>query len=231
MDKYFLLQIEKLMILKILEMRKFLLLLFLCSSSVVFAQTKITGTITDADAGTPLPGANVMISGSSVGTTTDFDGDFLLETDADSGEIIVSYIGFTKNRISFNGSEDLGTIVLTADQNSLSEIIVVGRGVIDLEDDRRTPNAVSTITRQEIQQRATGNVEFPQVLKNTPNVYVTGESGGFGDSKMFVRGFDQSNTAFLLNGQPINGMEDGNMYWSNWAVLPILLMQYRYSVA
>ena len=54
-------------------------------------------------------------------------------------------------------------------------------------------------------------------LVNTPSVYVSGQSGGFGDTDMRVRGFEQDNTAFLLNGQPINGMEDGKMYWSNWS--------------
>ncbi|SMC88842.1 TonB-dependent receptor [Moheibacter sediminis] len=99
----------------------------------------------------------------------------------------------------------------------LSESIIVGKGVIDLEENRKTPVAVSTIYKQEIQDKAVGNVEFPEILKNTPSVYVSGQQGGFGDSKMFLRGFDQSNTAYLLNGQPINGMEDGNMYWSNWS--------------
>lgn len=99
----------------------------------------------------------------------------------------------------------------------LSETVIVGKGVIDLEENRKTPVAVSTILKQEIQDKAVGNVEFPEILKNTPSVYVAGQQGGFGDSKMFLRGFDQSNTAYLLNGQPINGMEDGNMYWSNWS--------------
>lgn len=99
----------------------------------------------------------------------------------------------------------------------LSETIIVGKGVIDLEENRKTPVAVSTILKQEIQDKAVGNVEFPEILKNTPSVYVAGQQGGFGDSKMFLRGFDQSNTAYMLNGQPINGMEDGNMYWSNWS--------------
>ena len=54
-------------------------------------------------------------------------------------------------------------------------------------------------------------------LVNTPSIYVAGQAGGFGDSRISVRGFDQTNTAFLLNGQPINGMEDGRMYWSNWS--------------
>ncbi|HZH69942.1 MAG TPA: TonB-dependent receptor, partial [Flavobacteriaceae bacterium] len=60
-------------------------------------------------------------------------------------------------------------------------------------------------------------VEFTEVMKNTPSVYVSNQAGGFGDSQMFLRGFEQVNTAFLLNGQPINGMEDGRMYWSNWS--------------
>jgi hypothetical protein len=46
---------------------------------------------------------------------------------------------------------------------------------------------------------------------------VSDQGGGFGDSQIFLRGFDQTNTAYLLNGQPINGMEDGRMYWSNWS--------------
>lgn len=101
----------------------------------------------------------------------------------------------------------------------LSETVIVGKGVIDLEEDRKTPVAVSTIKKQEIQDKAVGNVEFPEIMKNTPSVYVASQAGGFGDGQMYLRGFNQSNTAFLLNGQPINGMEDGNMYWSNWSAM------------
>ena len=54
-------------------------------------------------------------------------------------------------------------------------------------------------------------------LVNTPSVYVAGQAGGYGDSRIAVRGFEQDNTAYMLNGQPINGMEDGKMYWSNWS--------------
>ena len=99
----------------------------------------------------------------------------------------------------------------------LQEIVLVGSGVIDLASDRKTPVAVSTIKASTIQQRAVGNVEFSEAFKNTPSIYVSNQAGGFGDSQVFTRGFSQSNTAFLLNGQPINGMEDGKMYWSNWS--------------
>ncbi len=101
---------------------------------------------------------------------------------------------------------------------SLSETLIIGKGVIDV-DNRKTPVANTVITREEIQDKAVGNVEFPEIMKNSPSVYVADQASGFGDGKMFLRGFDQSNTAYLLNGQPINGMEDGNLYWSNWQAM------------
>lgn len=100
---------------------------------------------------------------------------------------------------------------------ALEEVVLIGSGVVDLAADRQTPVAVSTIKAATIQARSTGNVEFSEALKNTPSIYVSNQAGGFGDSQIFTRGFSQSNTAFLLNGQPINGMEDGKMYWSNWS--------------
>lgn len=104
------------------------------------------------------------------------------------------------------------------DENvSLGETLIIGKGVIDVAENRKTPVANTIITREEIQDKAVGNVEFPEIMKNSPSVYVADQASGFGDAKMFLRGFDQSNTAYLLNGQPINGMEDGNVYWSNWS--------------
>jgi len=53
-------------------------------------------------------------------------------------------------------------------------------------------------------------------MNNTPGVYATKQGGGYGDSRISLRGFSQSNTAFLINGQPVNDMENGWVYWSNW---------------
>jgi hypothetical protein len=100
--------------------------------------------------------------------------------------------------------------------NDLEEVVIVGKGLIDLAKDRKTPIAVSTIKAAEIQAKV-GTMDVTQAFVNTPSVYVSGQAGGFGDSRISVRGFQQDNTAFLLNGQPINGMEDGKMYWSNWS--------------
>ena len=115
----------------------------------------------------------------------------------------------------------LGTTIYAQETDSmdleeLEEIFLVGGGVIDLAEDRKTPVAVSTITGEEIQKKI-GTQDITMTLANTPSIYVAGQSGAFGDTRISVRGFDQTNTAFMLNGQPINGMEDGKMYWSNWS--------------
>jgi len=102
------------------------------------------------------------------------------------------------------------------DLEELEEIVLVGGGVIDLAEDRKTPVAVSTISGEEIQKKI-GTQDITMTLANTPSIYVAGQSGAFGDTRIAVRGFGQDNTAFMLNGQPINGMEDGKMYWSNWS--------------
>jgi hypothetical protein len=104
----------------------------------------------------------------------------------------------------------------TVKDTQLEEVVIVGKGLMGLAKDRKTPIAVSSITAAEIQSKI-GTADITQTLVNTPSVYVAGQAGGFGDSRISVRGFQQDNTAFLINGQPINGMEDGKMYWSNWS--------------
>ncbi len=192
-------------------------LMFLIVSSV-FSQGKITGTITDGQM--TLPGANIAVKGSTTGVSSDFDGKFSINTSVASGELVISFIGYEAKTVKFsvaNGATaNLGTIVLSENSNQLDEIVVIGKGIIDLAKDRKTAIAVSTIKAAEIQAKI-GSADITQTLVNTPSVYVAGQAGGYGDSRISVRGFAQDNTAFLLNGQPINGMEDGKMYWSNWS--------------
>jgi hypothetical protein len=178
------------------------------------AQSTVTGTIIDAEMNAPLPAANIIEKGTTNGVSTDFDGNFTITTQANAGEVVISYVGYTPVTVSFTGTTNLGNITLTSD-NSLEEVVIIGSGVIDLAEDRKTPVAVTTIKAAEIQQKA-GNWDLPEVLKSSPSIQNI-KAGAFGDGQMFIRGFDQTNTAFLLNGQPINGMEDGKMYWSNWS--------------
>jgi len=183
-------------------------------TTIALSQSTVTGKVMDSDLNAPLPGANVLERGTSNGTVTDFDGNFTLTTQSNSGTIVISYVGYATMTFTFDGNADLGSISLSAD-NSLDEIVVTGTGVIDLARERETPVAVSTIRAQEIQNKV-GNLEFPEILNTTPSVYATREGGGYGDSRINVRGFDQRNTAIIINGQPVNDMENGWVYWSNW---------------
>ncbi|WP_308991528.1 TonB-dependent receptor [Mariniflexile litorale] len=183
-------------------------------TTVMMAQSAITGTIIDAELNSPLPGANVVEKGTTNGVSSDFDGKFKLETTTSVGQIVISFVGYSSVTLKFTGSANLGNIKLTPD-NSLDEIVIIGSGVIDLAEDRKTPIAVSTIKANQIQEK-TGTSDLPEILKSTPSVQSV-QKGGFGEGQLFLRGFDQTNTAFLLNGQPINGVEDGKMYWSNWS--------------
>ncbi|URM37655.1 TonB-dependent receptor [Flavobacterium anhuiense] len=193
--------------------------LFFMIVSTVFSQGKVTGKITDGTGG--LPGANVVIKGSTIATSTDFDGKFTLTSPSSTGEIVISFLGYDNQTVKFNVSNgattNLGTITLVSNSNELSEIVVKST-TVDIAKDRKTPVAVSTIKAAEIQAKL-GNQELPEMLKSTPSVYVTKSGGGFGDSRITVRGFSQNNVAVMVNGMPVNDMENGSVYWSNWAGL------------
>ena len=195
------------------RLNKLLLIALLLFSVIIVGQTKVTGTVVD-EMGEPLPGASIVENGTTNGTTTDFDGIFNLKTKATQGTLTVSFVGFTNKELAFNSSGDLGLIQLTSD-NKLKEVVVTAYSIAI---DRKTPVAVSTIKAAEI-QRKLGSQEFPEILKSTPGVYATRSGGGFGDGRINMRGFTSENIGVLINGVPVNDMESGRVFWSNWAGL------------
>jgi outer membrane cobalamin receptor len=199
-------------------MRNFKNLLFvalLLVSATVLGQTKITGTVVD-DTNQPLPGASVVVKGTANGTSTDFDGKFTLKAKSNAGTLVVSFIGFASREITFSASRaNVGAIKLKEDNSTLDEIVVTATSFAI---DRKTPVAISTLKAADIELKL-GSQEFPEVLKSTPGVYATKQGGGFGDSRINLRGFNSENVAVLINGVPVNDMENGRVYWSNWAGL------------
>ncbi len=190
----------------------FVAVLFISAS--VLGQAKITGEVVD-QTNQPLPGASIVVKATTNGTSTDFDGKFTLQAEANSGTIVISFIGFQSKEVSFSSSNaNLGTIQLQED-DSLDEIILTATSFAI---DRKTPVAVSTIKSADI-ERKLGSQEFPEVLESTPGVYATKSGGGFGDGRINLRGFNSENVAVMINGVPVNDMENGRVYWSNWAGL------------
>lgn len=196
------------------NLKNWLVMVMLISTSIIFGQTKLTGKIVD-ETNQPLPGATVVLKGTQSGASSDFDGNFTFETSVSNGIILVSFVGYETKSITFNGSKNLGTIALNPSAEALDEIIVTA---VSFAVDRKTPVAVSTVKADVIEHKL-GSQEFPEILKSTPGVYATKSGGGFGDGQLRLRGFNSENVAVMINGVPVNDMENGRVYWSNWAGL------------
>ena len=188
---------------------------FVLASTMLFAQTQLTGKVVD-ESNTGLPGAGIVVVGTTDGASADFDGNFTLNTANASGKVEVSFVGYTTKMLDFNGTTNFGNIQLMPSAETLDEVVIVG--VADIAKERETPVAVSTIKASEIVEKL-GSQELPEILNETPSVYATKQGGGYGDARINVRGFDQRNTAVMINGMPVNDMENGWVYWSNWAGL------------
>lgn len=106
----------------------------------------------------------------------------------------------------------------TKSVKDIEQVVLVGRNLTSVAKERKTPVAISSIKATEIQEKL-GNREFPEIAKSTPSVYVTKVGGGYGDGRINIRGFDAVNIAVLINGQPVNDMENGSVFWSNWTGL------------
>lgn len=190
-------------------MKQFILTMLLTFMSIT-AMAQISGTVYELGTDEPLPAATVLEKGTTNGTTTNSDGIFSI--DVEEGEtLVVSFVGFLSKEVI---AEDGMSIYLEQNDNMLDEV-VVSSGVIDIAKVRETPVASTLISPRTISQKI-GNQEFPEIMNSTPSVYATKQGGGYGDSRISLRGFSQRNTSFLINGQPVNDMENGWVYWSNW---------------
>ena len=198
-------------------MKKFLqTFMFLMIASVAVAQVSISGTLVDETTGEGLIGASVTVEGTSTGASTDIDGNFRLNVEPGSYTLNFNYTGYSEmsQEVNASANTDLGAISMEFSAVGLSEVEIIA----DIAIDRKTPVAVSTISGADV-EALSGNNEYTEILRKTPSVYVTKAGGGFGDSRINLRGFDQRNIAVMINGVPVNDMENGWVYWSNWAGL------------
>lgn len=182
------------------------------------SQSTLIGKVIDSKSGESLPGAVILLKGTTTGITSGLDGNFKFKTKEKGNQVaIFKIIGYTSKEVNVNlkgGIINMGTISLDVAAVGLDEVTIVASVAID----RKTPIAVSNITQTFIENKM-GNLEFPEILRQTPGVYATKAGGAFGDSRVNIRGFDSRNIAIMINGVPVNDMENGTVYWSNWAGL------------
>jgi hypothetical protein len=194
--------------------RKFLLfsILFLSIVSVFAQKQTVSGVVKDSLSGETIIGANVVIQGTTSGASTDIDGNFTLQLNKGKYILQVSFIGYTtvfKDIV-------VADVPMKLNFNLKSAIELEGVEVIaDYAKVRETPVAFTTILPSKIEERLSGQ-DIPLLLNKTPGVYATSQGGGDGDARITIRGFSQRNVAVMLDGIPVNDMENGWVYWSNW---------------
>jgi iron complex outermembrane recepter protein len=179
----------------------------------------ISGQVVGSD-GERLPGATVIAietaTGSQYGTVTDLDGNFEIRG-MKSGDynVRITFVGYSELEFTAalrqGQTSFVGKKVLEASTIGLSGINIIS----DRAKERETPVAFSTIESKQLKEQL-GSRDIPMVLNVTPNVYSTQQGGGAGDARVNVRGFNQRNVAIMINGVPVNDMENGWVYWSNW---------------
>ena len=162
--------------------------------------------------GEPVVGATVQAKGTTTAIATDIDGKFSLKVPKNTKELQISYVGY--KTVTVKAAPEMGEIKIVPDSKMLQDVVVTS----SVARTRETPIAISELTAGDIEVKL-GNKEFPEVLKGTPGVWATPEGGGYGDAKINMRGFKAPNVAILINGIPMNDMEWGGIYWSNFAGL------------
>jgi TonB-linked SusC/RagA family outer membrane protein len=123
--------------------------------SVKEIQNRIYGTVRDSQTGEPLPGVNIVIEGTSRGTSTDTDGNFELEVDDLNSTLVFSYIGYERKVSAIAGREEVN-ILLTLSVISADDIVVVGYGVMQRSD---VTGSVSSVSRREITEVGTYSMQ------------------------------------------------------------------------
>lgn len=152
--------------------------------SVSWAQDRlVSGTVTSQEDGTPVPGVNVLVQGTSKGTTTDVEGKYSIELSANENVLVFSFIGF-KQKVVEVGTQTKLDVVLETDITSLDEVVVVGYGT---QREKDLTSAIATIKSEDITKTPTaqamqslqGRVAGVQIVSNgapgaSPTVRVRG---------------------------------------------------------
>jgi len=182
----------------------------------LYAQSgKIAGRVTIEKSGQPLANAAVILVGMEQGTYTKDNGTFTLaDVPVGMAEVQFRYMGYGTKTIEVNVEENETAIVNI--QLVVESIGIEGINIVsDRAKERQTPVAFTDMDKDEMESKL-GSRDIPLALITTPSVYATNQGGGAGDARINVRGFDQRNVAIMINGVPVNDMENGWVYWSNW---------------
>ncbi|MDG1571814.1 SusC/RagA family TonB-linked outer membrane protein [Robiginitalea sp. M366] len=174
---------------------------FLCFG-LVQAQD-VSGTVSDANG--PLPGASVVVKGTTTGTQTDFDGNYTLSGVPSDGVLVVSYIGYATQEVAVNGQSTIN-VTLAEDATALDEVVIIGYGQTTVKD---ATGSVTAVTSDDFNS---GVISSPEQLiqGKTAGVNIQQTSGEPGAGiQVNIRGSNSvrgnNNPLFVVDGVPLFG--------------------------
>ena len=177
--------------------------ILLMGVSGLWAQRKITGTVTDASSGDPLIGANILVVGTGEGAVTDLDGKYELTVPAGATRLQYSYTGYTSQEIEIGASSTID--VRLSPGETLEEVIVIGYGTTKKSD---LTGAVTAVTSKDFIR---GNIATPEQLVNgkIAGVQITTNGGAPGSgSRIRIRGGSSLNASndplIVIDGVPLD---------------------------
>ncbi|SDF02954.1 TonB-linked outer membrane protein, SusC/RagA family [Pricia antarctica] len=169
--------------------------------------TTVTGVVSD-EGGTPLPGASVVVSGTTNGTQTDFDGKYTLTNVASNASLSFSYIGFVAQQVALNGRNSID-ITLQEDLQALDEVVVVGYGS---QSRASVTGAISSVNSEEITALPVSNAtEALQGRAAGVTVVNTGAPGT--EPSITIRGlgtFGNNSPLFVVDGVIVGNLSGIN---------------------
>ncbi|MDW5288027.1 TonB-dependent receptor [Formosa sp. PL04] len=180
----------------------FLGIFILCSSA--YAQN-ITGTVSDMNG--PMPGASIIVKGTSNGTTSDFDGKYALDNIAEDAILVVSYVGYGSREVNVKGKSIID-VLLVEELDALDEVIVIGYGV---KKKSLVTGAIGSLDTKQIEQSQSPRVE--NILQGrVSGVTVISSSGAPGSgAKVRIRGAGSNGSSdplYIVDGMKVNSMDN-----------------------
>ena len=189
--------------------KKLLLSLALClgTASLTWAQTTVKGIVTD-ETGEPLIGAGVMVEGTTIGTITGIDGDYVLSVPEGAVNLVFSFIGLADQTVAIAGQTEIN-VVLKADQTFLDEVVVVGYATVKRRD---LLGSVSSVGSDKLTEQPVTTVSQALSGKMAGVSVVTTEGDPDADIKIRVRGggsiTQDSSPLYIVDGFPVESIND-----------------------
>ncbi len=189
------------------------LTVLLLYASVSYAQTRVTGRVISGEDGAAIPGANILVKGTALGTITDAEGNFSVEVSSSDAVLTISFVGYKTQDVALAGQTTVD-VTLESDAKYLSEVVVTALGIP--KEKKALGYAVQSISSESITTARETNV-VNQLAGKIAGVTVVGSNSGIGgSSRVSIRGersvdLNKNQPLYVIDGVPIsNGITGGS---------------------